>query len=255
MPVFGPCGSIVRIVVMPMAGAGTRFLTLAPDKKLAPIPPLDEPMFIHAIQHLGFTYEKLLLVPKEASAILSAIERFPSIAKLTQIIPTHTETKGPLDTVLHAKSVLQEYAQAELIICNCDQVLVWPGEWALTWLNKRGAQGGIPTIERNSPRHSYVKMDERYMGKIVQVREKEKISNRATIGVYWFRTVENFLKAAEQVIMHQDTAPNGEFYVSHVYNYLHGLILEYPLCEFWSLGEPENFTNYVAKDYCLGLDA
>jgi len=245
----------VRIVVIPMAGSGTRFLTTFSDKKLTPVPPNDEPMFIHAIQKLGFTYDKIVLIAREAAPIESILKNYPLISQYATVVATQVGTKGPLDTVMYAQSVLQENLDAELVICNCDQVLVWPGDWALSWLKERGASGGIPTIERKSARHSYVAIDDNYPCKITRVREKERISNRATIGVYWFREVSSFLNAANEVMQRNDVAPNGEYYVSHVYNYLNGLILEYPLCEFWSLGEPENFANYVAKNYLLSEDA
>lgn len=245
---------MARIVVIPMAGFGVRFLEVYADKKLTPVPPDGEPMFIHAIQKLDFSYDRIILIPREANAIQSVLNDYPHIARRATIIPTQRETRGPLDTVMHAKSILLEHLAAELVICNCDQVLVWPGEWALSWLNERGAIGGIPTIARKSQRHSYAEIDEKYPCKITRVREKERISNRATIGVYWFKDVASFLPAAEEVFSNKDVAPNGEYYVSHVYNYLNGLILEYPLCEFWSLGEPENFTKYVTKNYLLGED-
>ena len=245
----------MRIVVIPMAGCGTRFLETFSDKKLTPVPPHGEPMFIHAIQKLGFSYDKIILITREADSIKVALKNYPQIACNATIIATKVKTEGPLDTVLYAEPILQEHLDSELVICNCDQVLVWPGDWALSWLKERGASGGIPTIERKNVRHSYVALDENYPSKITRVREKEKISNRATIGVYWFCDIANFLNAAKEVIHRNDRAPNGEYYVSHVYNYLDGLILEYPLCEFWSLGEPENFFNYITKNYLLGEDA
>lgn len=244
----------MRIVAIPMAGFGTRFLEVHSDKKLTPVPPDGDPMFIHAIKKLAFHYDQIVLIPREKSSIESALYSYPEIAHLTTIIPTQQQTAGPLDTVMYAKSFLQRHSEAELVICNCDQVLVWPGEWALSWLKNRGAMGGIPTIERKSTRHSYAAIDEKYPCKINRVREKERISNRATIGVYWFREIAHFFQSAEKVFQNKDIAPNGEYYVSHVYNYLDGLILEYPLCEFWSLGEPENFARYISKNYLLGED-
>lgn len=245
----------MRIVAMPMAGLGVRFSELHPDKKLTPIPPNNEPMFIHAILHLGFSYDKILLIPQEKESIEAALSHYPSIAEKAIVVPTGGLTRGPLDTVLRAQSILADDPTAELLICNCDQVLVWPGEWALSWLKERGAIGGIPTMERQSHRHSYAAIDEHYAGRVTRVREKERISNRATLGVYWFREIASFLRAAQSVVENNDVAPNGELYVSHVYNYLEGLTLEYPLCESWSLGEPENYESYLAKNYRLGKDA
>lgn len=241
----------MRIVLMPMAGLGIRFSAIHEDKKLAPVPPDGEPMFIHAIQHLGFSFDFVVLLPQKKESVESILIEYPKIHKKVKIIETKTLTQGPLDTIMYARPILLEYSNAEIVICNCDQVLVWPGNWALEWFKKRGAVGGIPTIERKSDRHSYVKLDDNYACRVIRVREKEKISNRATIGVYWFNNAAKFLHAAECVFEQKDTAPNGEYYVSHVYNYLNDLILEYPLCEFWSLGEPENYSNYITRNYAL----
>ena len=138
-----------------------------------------------------------------------------------------------------------------VVIANIDQVMVWPGDWALDWFRKRGATGGIPTIEKHTDRHSCVRIDPERPHHVLETREKERISNRATIGVYWFREAKMLLSAADAMIAANDRAPNGEFYVAPVYNYLDGIILEYPLCEFWSLGEPENLTKY--EEEFIGL--
>ncbi len=244
----------MRIVVMPMAGSGSRFSNLHPDKKLMPIPPNNDPMFIHAIKNIGFEFDKIVLLPQKANQINSVLNDFKEIKKKSVVIETNKLTRGPLDTVMYARQFLEENPHAQLLICNCDQVLSWPGDWALEWFRDRNAVGGIPTVERYSERHSYAKIDENYACKIIAVKEKQKISNRATIGLYWFQTTFGFLKAADTVFDKRDTAPNGEYYVSHVYNYLKGLILEYPLCEFWSLGEPENYLNYISKNYMIGME-
>src|SRR5439155_12356824 len=128
-------------------------------------------------------------------------------------------TGGPLDSVLKARPLLEEYSDSELLIANADQVMVWPGEWALQWLRNRGANGGAPTIEAHSERHAYARMDPAIRHRIVEVREKQRISDRATIGIYWFRSVAIFLAAADEMIKANDRAPNGEFYVGPVYNY------------------------------------
>jgi len=166
-----------------------------------------------------------------------------------ELIELSSATRGPADTVLHARDELLKDPAGELVVCNVDQAMVWPGDWAMQWFLARGAIGGIPTIERRSNRHSYCVMDQNIDHKVSAVREKQRVSPRATVGVYWFREAAAFLDAADRMIAAGDTAPNGEYYVGPTYNYLDGLILEYPLCEFWSLGEPPNLEAYLARDY------
>jgi hypothetical protein len=238
----------MRTVVIPASGLGSRFKTVHNTKVLYPVPPDGAPMFAHAVRTLGFSFDRLILLslvehelPRKAGEHLRAIG--------AQLIELPSVTRGPADTVLRARDRLLEDPTGELVVCNVDQSMVWPGDWAMQWFRARGAVGGIPTIERRSNRHSYCVMDPHIDHKITGVREKQRVSPRATIGIYWFGEAGAFLEAADRMIAAEDKAPNGEFYVGPVYNYLDGLILEYPLCEFWSLGEPHNLEAYLARDY------
>lgn len=238
----------MRTVVIPASGLGSRFKPVNDTKILYPVPPEGKPMFVHAVETLGFSFDRLILIsltenelPAKAGEYLRAIN--------AELIELPAPTRGPADTVLRARGSLLEDPTGELVLCNVDQAMVWPGDWAMQWFVARGAVGGIPTIERSSNRHSYCVMDEKIDHKICAVREKQRVSPRATVGVYWFRQARAFLEAADQMFAAGNTAPNGEYYVGPVYNYLEGLILEYPLCEFWSLGEPPNLKAYLARDY------
>jgi NDP-sugar pyrophosphorylase family protein len=238
----------MRTVVIPAAGLGSRFKPINDTKILYPVPPEGKPMFVHAVETLGFSFDRLILIsltenelPAKAGKYLRAIN--------AELIELPAPTRGPADTVLRARGNLLEDSTGELVLCNIDQTMVWPGDWAMRWFVARGAVGGIPTIQRSSNRHSYCVMDQKIDHKINAVREKQRVSPRATVGVYWFREARAFLDGADQMFAAEDTAPNGEYYVGPVYNYLDGLILEYPLCEFWSLGEPPNLKAYLARDY------
>ena len=238
----------MRTVVIPASGLGSRFKPVDDTKILYPVPPEGKPMFAHAVETLGFSFDRLILVsliehelPSKAAKYLRAIN--------AELIELPATTRGPADTVLRARDRLLEDPAGEVVVCNDDQAMVWPGDWAMRWFVTRGAVGGIPTIERNSNRHSYCVMDQNIDHKVSGVREKKRVSPRATVGIYWFHKARAFLDAADQMFAAGDTAPNGEYYVGPVYNYLEGLILEYPLCEFWSLGEPPNLGAYLARDY------
>jgi NDP-sugar pyrophosphorylase family protein len=238
----------MRTVVIPASGLGSRFKPVNDTKILYPVPPEGKPMFAHAVETLGFSFDRLILVsliehelPSKAAKYLRAIN--------AELIELPATTRGPADTVLRARDRLLEDPAGEVVVCNVDQAMVWPGDWAMQWFVTRGAVGGIPTIERNSNRHSYCVMDQNIDHKVSGVREKKRVSPRATVGIYWFHNALAFLDAADQMFAAGDTAPNGEYYVGPVYNYIEGLILEYPLCEFWSLGEPPNLGAYLARDY------
>lgn len=245
----GPTRTATRTVVIPMAGRGSRFRSVHDTKVLYPVPPKGEPMFAHAVSTLGFAFDRLVLVCQRAHGIPAlAREHLPWVKDIA-CVELDAITGGPMESVLKARHLLEETPDSEVVVCNADQAMVWPGDWALGWFRERGAEGGIPTLRRDTLRHSYVGLDPEVPHKVVAVREKERISDRATIGIYWFRRAAGLLDAADRMMAADDRAPNGEFYVGPAYNHLGGLILEYPLCEFWSLGEPENLAAYLARDY------
>lgn len=232
-----------------MAGRGSRFKSVHDSKVLYPVPPDGAPMFAHAVDTLGFAFDRLILVCQREHGIPALAAEHLAGVKEVVCVELDAITSGPMESVLKARSFLEERPDSEVVVCNADQAMVWPGDWALGWFRARGAEGGIPTLRRESVRHSYVGLDPAVPHKVVSVREKERISDRASIGIYWFRRTAGLLAAADRMMAADDRAPNGEFYVGPAYNYLDGLILEYPLCEFWSLGEPENLTAYLQRDY------
>jgi hypothetical protein len=54
---------------------------------------------------------------------------------------------------------------------------------------------------------------------IIEVVEKEVVSNEATVGIYNYKHGKDFVRAAEQMIA-KNYRVNGEFYVAPAYNEL-----------------------------------
>jgi len=87
---------------------------------------------------------------------------------------------------------------------------------------------------------SYVELDE--TGFVKQVKEKEKISNNASTGLYVFRNAKQFFQTAEKMIKN-DIKVKDEFYVSEIYNMLldSGGRFEIDIAdEFIPLGTPDD---------------
>ena len=77
------------------------------------------------------------------------------------------------------------------------------------------ADGLIMTLFADDPKWSFIRYDEQRL--VTMVREKEVISNEATVGIYNYRHGKDFVAAAHQMI-DQNIRVNGEFYVAPVYN-------------------------------------
>ena len=201
-------------------------------------------MFIHSINNIGVKFDIIFVICHQRNIRL--LNNFINESKYPiKLISLSKETKGPLHTILSIEKYLKKFNKYEVLIFNCDQVLEWQGDKKILTLKKKGAEGIIPTIKRSSNRHSYAEISKKYKHRIIKVREKEILSDRATIGLYWFKNIKIFLDAANKCFKANDVAPNKEFYVSHVYNYLQGKIYEVPIKNFWSLGEEENYKIYL----------
>ena len=66
------------------------------------------------------------------------------------------------------------------------------------------------TFNSVHPKWSFVKLNAR--GCVVEVAEKNPISNIATCGIYWYRKGSDFVKYAQQMIS-KNIRVNNEFYV------------------------------------------
>ena len=110
------------------------------------------------------------------------------------------------------------------------------------------ADGGILTFTSTHPKWSYVKLNEN--GNVTELKEKDPISNIATVGIYYYKHGSEYVKYAEQMI-NKNLRVNNEFYVAPVYNeYIldSKKIKTYNVEEMWGLGIPEDL-NYFIKNY------
>ena len=104
------------------------------------------------------------------------------------------------------------------MIANSDQ---WVDIIINNYLKKMdhdSLDGLIMTMSANDPKWSFVRMNQ-VGDKVVEVVEKEVVSNEATVGIYNFSKGIDFCCAAENMIL-EDKRVNGEFYVAPVYNEL-----------------------------------
>ena len=106
--------------------------------------------------------------------------------------------------------------------------------------------GMIMTMPASDPKWSYIRYDENRL--VTLVREKEVISDQATVGIYNYRQGRDFVRYARQMIA-KDIRVNGEFYVAPVYN---EMIEDGKKLTFYDIGEkmygrgiPEDLEQFV----------
>ena len=104
-----------------------------------------------------------------------------------------------------------------LIIVNGDQLLETDFVAAIRDFQHRKLDGGILVFEDIHPRWSFVKCNAE--GRVIETAEKRPISKLATAGFYYFRTGQDFVLAATEMIK-KDAQVNELFYICPAYNEL-----------------------------------
>ena len=107
--------------------------------------------------------------------------------------------------------------------------------------------GGILTFANSHPKWSYVRLDNN--GFVAEVKEKEVISNEATVGIYYWKHGSDYVKYAEQMI-NKNIRVNNEFYVAPIYNEAIAdkkRIKIFHINKMWGLGTPEDLSYFVER--------
>ena len=101
-----------------------------------------------------------------------------------------------------------------LIIANSDQYIEWdPIDFMYKLNNTKDVSGGILTFKSNHPKWSYVKVNKNLL--VTKTVEKKPISDRATVGIYFWSKGADFVESAEEMIMKTTELIMSFIYVHH----------------------------------------
>lgn len=102
----------------------------------------------------------------------------------------------------------------ELLIYNID-TYVETGELNYSDCNSDGC---IPCFHAEGTHWSFVKLNE--AGQVVEVREKERISDNCTLGAYYFKTAGLYKSLYDEYYINMGKLEKNEKYIAPLYNYL-----------------------------------
>lgn len=227
-------------IIIPMAGRGERFANAGFD---VPKPLIDvggKPMITWVVDDLkrfvGDEDCRFIFIILREHILDYSIDKF--IYELVPdciIIVLNEVTKGAICTILKAEAFI---TNDPLIIANSDQHFVGGCLADIEMLD-----GALLTFTSSNPMCSFVRT---VNGLVVEVKEKEVISDRANVGVYYFRDGKDFVCAAEDMIDAGDTF-RDEFYVAPVYNYLiaRDFHIGYLDVKMHGLGTPQDLKSFL----------
>jgi dTDP-glucose pyrophosphorylase len=233
-------------ILIPMSGAGSRFSSQGYQKPKPLIKFHGKTMIENVLTNLGSHNSFTLCVLKQHydadPGLFGSLKN--KVADLNLVLIDQM-TRGAAETCLLAK----EYINPEdnLMIANCDQMMVWDQVHFEKWFNGSQLDGCIFTFWKDDPAYSYVEVDQE--GIAIRTAEKQVISNHATTGIYVWASGGDFVDAAQRMIA-KDLRVNNEFYVCPVYNEniaAGARIGIYEPEEHWPIGTPEDLTTYLEK--------
>jgi beta-phosphoglucomutase-like phosphatase (HAD superfamily)/dTDP-glucose pyrophosphorylase len=232
-------------ILIPMAGAGSRFAEKGYEKPKFFIDVCGKPMIQQVVSSLGMSGHFIYVTQSEHAKKYGLKDILPSLtpdASAVTVIEVNELTSGAATTTLLAEPLIDN--DAPLIICNSDQLVQWASKDFLTYAGDNNLDGCIAIFRSNEPRWSYVETSD---GQATRVAEKEVISDLATVGIYYWKHGSDYVKYAHQMVAKQVTT-NGEFYVCPVYNEAiqdGKNIGVFMVDKMISLGTPEDLEAYV----------
>ena len=243
-------------VIIPLGGKGERFAKNGYTVPKPLINILDKPMIHYVLDNLTpcpddniFIIYNSHLDTFNFSNIIN--EKYPNI----KLIPIN-DTKGAAETLLLGiNSILSNYAyNNKSIILDCDTFYT---EDALTCF--RNSIDNMVFYTKNfqeTPIYSYIELNEN--SQIIQIKEKDKISDNANTGIYAFTNIHELQTYCKYVLDNNITF-NNEPYTSCVISEMikAGIIFKGEELNdkyVFSLGTPDAVNHYIEQTHAFLFD-
>lgn len=230
-------------VVIPMSGAGSRFVSAGYTFPKPLISIGEKPMIQMAVENLNVNANFIFIVRRDHYEQYNLESMLKIIAPGCKIVITDGITEGACCSTLLAESFIDN--DNPLLIANSDQFIEWESGAFFHAMNAPGIDGGILTFESTHPKWSYIRVNEN--GNVVTLKEKEVISNQATVGIYYWAKGKDYVRCAKQMIA-KNIRVNNEFYVAPVYNeaIAEGKVIKpWVVDKMWGLGTPEDLNHFL----------
>ncbi len=233
-------------LVLPMAGAGSRFKRMGYDQPKPLIPIHGKPAFYRAAQShlLHNTPLSITAVVLQQHIVEWQIDReLKALIPAINIVVLPDLLNGPTLTCLAGiKAVPHDGNPVAFMDCDVAfQSLALNTFQSNPELMERFAQCGgmLTSFPASSPAYSYLIEDAN--GWVTETKEKEVVSSHAITGCYWFKDADTFETAATTYLQN---CPYTEYFMSGIYNQMiadGGKVMRLPIDYHLSFGTPEEY--------------
>lgn len=238
-------------IVIPMAGLGSRL----PPSRYGTIKPLipigGVPMIKHVVESLNLS-GRFIFIYRQNDFSYKLKKVLLEIDKVAEILVLDKLTKGPVETCLSAKHLINN--NSDLVIANADQIMRWSSVQFIKATQKKELDGLIVTYTSTSHKNSFASLNNQ--GYVSRIKEKEVISDIALVGIHYWRRGSDFVESAEDMIS-QKSMDFGEYYIGPSYNQLiqKGLkigVHHIPSYQYNPVGIPEDLEKYK-EELCKNI--
>ena len=232
-------------VLIPMAGAGTRFEKAGYTFPKPLIEVRGKPMIQVVVDNINIEGQHIFIAQRAHSEKYNLKETLNLISPGCKLTITDGLTEGAACTTLLAKEHINN--DTPLIMANSDQYIDWDSSEFMWSMMADHVDGGILVFESTHPKWSFAKLNSD--GHICEVAEKRPISNLATVGIYFWRRGSDYVKYAEQMIK-KNIRVNNEFYVCPVFNEAIQdgkkiKVFKIDNNKMWGIGTPEDLSCFL----------
>lgn len=241
-------------IIMPMAGAGSRFKEQGYDVPKPLIKLNDVELYKHALNSIdtneqlnGYDFKYTFIIREEFRDIIvpQILKSYPNAI----ILSVEETTKGALETVMLAEDYIED--DDYVIVMDCD--LQFDSEDFSNELNDAIDIGEpmLLSFYSRDPKYSYVSCN--IYNDPILIAEKEVISTNAIGGCYCLGKGNLFKKCAKMYIydFYKGKIKSPEIYISLIYNYIikEGVNISiydmnFHKDHYWSYGTPYDLEHY-----------
>lgn len=244
------------IMAITMAGMGSRFSEAGYAMPKYEIEALGRPLFDWSMLSLSAfrdaNWRFRFATRKELNAKFYILDRCARLGiEVDDIVELDHSTDGQATTAL----ALAEGAPGHLpfAVYNID-TFVKPG--LMTPPEPVECDGWLPCFRAPGTGWSFARLDDDR--NVVEVREKVRISDFASLGLYWFSSVDLYIELYEKQFSRPDGMEKNERYIAPMYNRLiegrrKVFISEIPLDEAGMLGTPEQVSSFITQTPLVAL--
>lgn len=242
-------------IIIPLGGKGERFMKEGYNAPKPLIQIYDKEMIFYVLDNLNISSnDKVFIIYKQDLDAFDFSKCIENKYSSVYFIPITYQTSGAVETVFNGLEFIRKVSTYKTcVLLDCDtfyttdilSIVREKNDNLVFYVNR----------ENEPPIYSYIGLNEN--SKIVDIKEKIKISSNANTGCYVFNDIDKLYDACKYVLANKITF-NGEPYTSCVIqemiynNDFYGYQLE--KMHVFSLGTPNEVSNYLKNSFCFLFD-